>query len=447
MNLQKQCYTSVILSVAFLLFSCSNGESKSDEQNDDAGVKDNEAVVDNETTDDAETTPVCGNGVVEAGEICDGGEIDCTALDASKWESGKAGCKEDCSGYDDSECVEINLCGNETIDEGEDCDTKGEIPCSSIDQIYSSGMATCTDECKYDLSNCVKWCGNGVVDEGEDCDYSEGEEEQDSINCHKLSWLEYKGGEAVCGTDCKWDRSACEPLDDVPQYGFISQLSVNTAKGVTDAKKLCKPKNDDSGKCDFDATFALTHISDTQYNISGNYKGGSKVILTAPSGFDIVTKDSRQACLAVNKGFDPLPEKFFTLFASIAFDRLTFKNIKMFGPQVVLMFNSESIPNTTPGINDYYNISGIGDDDILIAIGEQIGGETSDIDVNSLCIAAIAFGKKMEVANAFSVMQDGGGGNIVYAGYDIPLYHPTETPLGDLTEMVKGYGLENICDK
>ncbi|HNZ54898.1 MAG TPA: hypothetical protein PKN76_12240, partial [bacterium] len=118
-----------------------------------------------------------------------------------------------------------------------------------------------------------------------------------------------------------------------------------------------------------------------------------------------------------------------------------------YGPQVVLMFNSETIPNTTAGVKDYYNISGIGDDDILLAIGEQMGDGTTDIDVNSLCIAAIGFGKKMEVSNAFNVMADGGGGTITYSGFDIPLYHPTETPLGDLTEMVKEYGLENICDK
>lgn len=430
---------------AILFFGCSSDDGKTGE-NDENTTKDEEAKIDDEVTDDA-VEPVCGNSAVETGETCDGGEIDCATLDSTKWGSGKAACKEDCSGYDETNCVEINLCGNETVDTGEECDTKDEIPCESIDVIYVSGTATCSDECKMDLTGCVKKCGNGTVDEGEDCEYKEGEETQDSISCHKLSWLEYKSGDAVCGTDCKWDKTACVALDVVPQYGTLTQLSVNTAKGVTDAKKLCVPKTDGSEGCDFDSTFALNHIGDTTFNISGSYKNNTKIILTAPSGFDVLTKDSKQACLAVNKGFDPLPEKFFTLFASIAYDRLTFQNIKMYGPQVVLMFNSENIPNTTPGVNDYYNISGIGDDDILIAIGEQMGDGTAEIDVNSLCISAIAFGKKMEVTNAFNVMQDGGGGNITYSGFDIPLYHPTETPLGDLTEMVKEYGLENICEK
>lgn len=436
-----------VISTVFFFMGCSSGESKTndDSKTDDFVKTDDEATVDNEVSDDA-VDPVCGNATVETGEVCDGGEKDCKTLDSAKWESGKAACKTDCSGYDETNCVEIVLCGNETVDTGEECDTKDEIPCESIDLIYVSGTATCSGECKMDLSGCVKKCGNGTVDEGEDCEYKEGEETQDSINCHKLSWLEYKSGDAVCGSDCKWDKTACVALDVVPQYGMISQLGVDTVKGVTDAKKLCVPVEGED-KCEFDATFALNHIGDTTFNITGSYKNNTKIILTAPSGFDVITKDSRQACLAVNKGFDPLPEKFFTLFASIAFDRLTFQNIKMYGPQVVLMFNSETIPNTTTGVKDYYNISGIGDDDILLAIGEQMGDGTTDIDVNSLCIAAIGFGKKMEVSNAFNVMQDGGGGTITYSGFDIPLYHPTETPLGDLTEMVKEYGLENICDK
>ena len=428
-----------VISMVFFFMGCSSGSSNVEEETKDDVKSDKEAQVDNEVTDDA-TDPVCGNNAVETGEVCDGGEKDCKTLDSAKWGSGKAACKADCLGYDETNCVEIVLCGNEVVDEGEECDGTGSL-CSEIGMGYLTGIAECTADCKLDTSTCLPQCGNEELEEGEECEVG------DTIDCHKLSWLEFKSGEATCKTDtCKWDKTACVALDVVPQYGMISQLGVDTKKGVTDAKKLCVPKEGEDG-CEFDATFALNHIGDTTFNISGSYKNNTKIILTAPSGFDIVTKDSRQACLAANKGFDPLPEKFFTLFASIAFDRLTFQNIKMYGPQVVLMFNSENIPNTTPGVKDYYNISGIGDDDILVAIGEQMGDGTTDIDVSSLCIAAIAFGKKMEVSNAFNVMQDGGGGTITYSGFDIPLYHPTETPLGDLTDMVKEFGLENICDK
>ena len=442
-------FSSIILVVfsVFLFVSCDSGKSNlNDEESvvDDKETVDEAEVIDEVADEDVATGPVCGNSEIEEGENCDGGTKPCTEIDEEKYSSGTASCKDDCSGYDEENCVEKPVCGNSVAEEGEECDG-GSVECSELG--FITGVATCKDDCSgYDTSACLPQCGNGDLEEGEDCEHAQDEESPETISCHKLSWLEYKAGDAVCGDDCKWDLTACEPLDVVPQYGMISQIGVDTVNGITDAQKLCVPQEGED-KCEFDATFALNHIGDTTFNISGSYKNGTKVILTAPSGFDVITKDSKQACLAVNKGFDPLPEKFFTLFASIAYDRLTFQNIKMYGPQVVLMFNSENIPNTTPGQDDYYNISGIGDNDILVAIGEQMGDGSGDIDVDSLCISAIAFGKTMVVSNAFNVMQDGGGGTITYSGFDIPLYHPTETPLGDLTEMVKEYGLENICEK
>ncbi|HPA56400.1 MAG TPA: hypothetical protein PLX56_02845 [bacterium] len=430
-----------VISAVFFFMGCSSGESKTndDSKTDDFVKTDDEAVIDNEVQDDA-VDPVCGNATVETGEVCDGGEIDCAKLDSAKWGSGKAACKADCSGYDEANCVEIVLCGNETVDTGEECDGTGSL-CSELGMGYLTGVAECTADCKFDTSTCLPQCGNGELEEGEECEYKEDEETQDSISCHKLSWLEYKSGDAVCGTDCKWDKTACVALDVVPQYGILTNIGLNEVGTITDSKKLCVPKEGEDG-CDFDAQYALGAVVKNP-TISGNY-GNGKSFLETPSIF--TGKTGGKYSLAVNKGFDPLPEKFFTLFASIAYTPITFDNIEMFGPQVVLMFNSETIPNTTPGTEDYYNIGGIGDDDIIIAIGEQFVSSDT-IDVDSLCIAAIAFGKKMVVSNAFNVMADGGGGSITFSGFDIPLYHPTETPLGDLTEMVKEYGLENICDK
>ncbi len=49
--------------------------------------------------------PVCGNGVVEDGEICDGNSVACTSL-SGDYIDGIATCNSTCSGYDESSCEE-----------------------------------------------------------------------------------------------------------------------------------------------------------------------------------------------------------------------------------------------------------------------------------------------------------------------------------------------------
>lgn len=50
-----------------------------------------------------EIVPVCGNGIVESGEVCDGDSVKCTAID-SDYIGGTAVCNPTCSGYDESSC-------------------------------------------------------------------------------------------------------------------------------------------------------------------------------------------------------------------------------------------------------------------------------------------------------------------------------------------------------
>jgi|GEM_PF-2040137 len=372
--------------------------------------------------------PECGNDAVEEGEICDGGTKPCTEIDADKYSTGTANCKDDCSGFDEEVCVAKAVCGNSVEEEGEGCDG-GSVECSTLG--FLTGFAACKEDCSgYETSTCLPQCGNEIIEEGEDC------ETGDTMNCIDLDWKVYKGGEVTCSAECGWDDTACELTTVVTPYGFIDRILVDTSvNGVTDSQKLCVPQEGEE-KCEFAATYALGQLEKTPLDIQGGYANNSMIILTEPSGF----RGKKKTCLAVNKGFDPLPENFFTLFASIAYDLITFDNIEMFGPQVVLMFKGDEI---VPG---YLNVSPLGDNDVIIAVGEQMG-DGGNIDVDSLCISAIGFGQTLEVITAINPMQDGGGGIIKYQGFDIPLYHPTETPIGDVSDLIAEYGLDNICAK
>jgi len=423
---------SLIILVVFAVFlfvscgSASNSLSDDKVKTDDLAETADDQKLDNELQDDVS---FCGNSKVDEGELCDGGTKPCTEIDPEKYSTGTANCKDDCSGFDVEGCVAKAICGNSFEEEGEGCDG-GSVECSTLG--FLTGFATCKDDCsEYDTSSCLPQCGNGEVEEGEDC------ETDGTMKCIDLDWKKYKGGDVTCSAECGWDDTACEKTVEVVPYGFISKMVVDTVNGVTDSQKLCVPQEGDE-KCEFDATYAFNHKGDTPIDISGGYANNTMQILTKATLIG-TGKTGGTFCLAVNKGFDPLPEKFFTLFTSIAYT-LTFQDIEMYGPQVVLMFKGDEI---TP---DYYNVSPLGDNDVIIAVGEQ-ETESGEIDVDSLCISAIGFGKTLEVITAINVMQDGGGGVIKYQGFDIPLYHPTETPIGDVSDIIFEYGLEKICAK
>jgi cysteine-rich repeat protein len=95
--------------------------------------------VPNASRTQSSTGPVCGNGIVEPGEVCDDGNT----------VSGD-GCSADCTS-DES-------CGNGIVDTdvGEQCDDGNNVSCDG-----------CSADCKSDET-----CGNGIIDKckGETCD-------------------------------------------------------------------------------------------------------------------------------------------------------------------------------------------------------------------------------------------------------------------------------------
>ncbi len=136
--------------------------------------------------------PVCGNGVREAGEECDGLDLgDATGCESLGYYGGALGCLRDCT-YDLEECRAWGKCGDGRIQgaAGEECDLLniGDHRCEEFG--YSGGLLGCTAGCEFDYSGCdgvLDTCGDGVVDPGEDCD--DGASNSDAPDAH-------------CRTDC-----------------------------------------------------------------------------------------------------------------------------------------------------------------------------------------------------------------------------------------------------
>ena len=156
-----------VILVVFLIFSCDDGKIKVATNNDSESTTDNDEISDTENQDeispdtdkeknDDAVDPVCGNDIIEFGEKCDGGVKDCVDINSELYIGGKAGCLDDCSGWDMITCVENPYeCGNDIVEGNEECDGNLEL-CAEIDSVkFSGGKAICLDNCMgFDTVTC-----------------------------------------------------------------------------------------------------------------------------------------------------------------------------------------------------------------------------------------------------------------------------------------------------
>jgi hypothetical protein len=104
--------------------------------------------------------------------------------------------------------AECDTCGDGVVDAGEQCDglDLGGETCASL-IANTSGTLACTVACQFDVSGCVgnpptSLCGNGVIDMGEDCDFGD----LGGRSCRSEGFF---GGTLACGTGCALDTSGC----------------------------------------------------------------------------------------------------------------------------------------------------------------------------------------------------------------------------------------------
>ena len=216
--------------------------------------------------------PGCGNGILEAGELCDGTDFAGQSCDSSLGlPYGELSCTPECL-LDLSDC---NSCGDGVVDAGEACDDANGTPgdgCSERCQVESGWIcmgepslcstvcgdglvatiegcddgntasgdgcsAGCDPEpgwvCTGEPSQCVESCGNSVVDAGEGCD--DGNLIPDdgcSPNCVVEAGWHCAGDPSVCGGVCGDGLVVgAEPCDDgntAPGDGCTASCTVET---------------------------------------------------------------------------------------------------------------------------------------------------------------------------------------------------------------------------
>ena len=233
----------------------------------------------------------CGNNTVDKNEVCDGTNLNKKSCKTMGREySGKLGCLPNCSGYDFSGCDDTTkpnyVCGNGILEPGEVCDgTAGldKYSCKNYFGANSTGSLSCSSDClKIKANGCSivtgPRCGDGILQqgEGEKCDYAiEYTEEQ--LKCTG----NYEGVRS-CNTNCRWDTSQCkvksscgngvieegeECEPDVPISLNCTDLHGPGSRGTVSCRKDCKY---DLSKCSV-ATTCGDGIIQNGLNDTPNY--------------------------------------------------------------------------------------------------------------------------------------------------------------------------------
>ena len=91
----KRRFLAAVVSAA-MVFGCFTLPSLADAENNDSDPG-------TDPDDDTPAGPLCGNGVVDANEICDGNTLPCAQL-AGAPKNGTAKCASNCYGWDKSGC-------------------------------------------------------------------------------------------------------------------------------------------------------------------------------------------------------------------------------------------------------------------------------------------------------------------------------------------------------
>ena len=142
----------------------------------------------------------CGNGILEASEVCDGSHLSthtCYSLTGSS--GGQISCLPDCTDFDISGCTS---CGNGSVEDTEDCDGSMLDGHTCEDLGFPAGGLRCDGECRLDTSG----CGEAIPSCGDD-------------NCNGIE------NPVTCQLDCGFECDA-QGVGGMPRDYIVHELQL-----------------------------------------------------------------------------------------------------------------------------------------------------------------------------------------------------------------------------
>jgi hypothetical protein len=205
----------------------------------------------------------CGNGVVDPDEVCDCGRDAATQpkkCAAINGDDPLATCTSTCT---------LHGCGDDLVRTPEQCDgvdLQGE-DCTSRG-FYGGTLSCSPDTCLYDTSKCVGTCGDGKINGTEQCDLPDlGGKDCTAFGFHEAAGLS-------CSQGCTWDLSKCTGACGDDQVSSpelcdgsapaTSCVDLGWDSGVIGCTGACGPDIDDCRRAGF-----TTEVSGTTNELTG----------------------------------------------------------------------------------------------------------------------------------------------------------------------------------
>lgn len=168
------------------------------------------------TTTTTGPTVVCGDGVVEAPEECDGADLAGQTCATLGFTGGTLTCAANCA-FDKTQCVSES-CGDGIKNGGEECDCGqqgapctseqlGDVACSNLlapsNGFYHGGTLSCGSpfSCLFNTAGCI-WCGDGVRNGPEACEGAD-------LGGQTCAGLGFTGGTLACNSNCTHNTIGC----------------------------------------------------------------------------------------------------------------------------------------------------------------------------------------------------------------------------------------------
>lgn len=211
-----------------------------DESADENGTSESDSADTTTETTESGGESVCGDGVKQGSEECDGNDLGGLSCLDYGHDNGTLICGDDCTIFDGA----CSTCGDNQLAATEACDGSnfGGLTCTDLG--YAGGSLTCAEDCSQffeDGCTVAQTCGNGSIDPGEQCDGG-------NLNNQTCAGLGFTSGTLGCTAGCVFDTSGCTVDEDmcVPFFGECTLsifLEHDCCPGLTCALAICVPEN------------------------------------------------------------------------------------------------------------------------------------------------------------------------------------------------------------